>query len=358
MHNHPAAYQPRSKLKRAFVLIGVPVLLLALAGAYAIYWRIVAQQLQAGVEYWAAEQRALGNEVAFRWDGISGFPFRFAATFREPAILWRTPRGDLGWKGATLDARMAPWNLRRIDIESKGQHAFSFHLAGDESEWRLTTTGLNAVIGFHASGAVKDTAAMLQQPVLTQPNGTVLTSVAATLALERPEVPPTDFKMELGRIRLDVHGMALPAGKRLLTEDPVDSLALDATIKGPISAAPVKDALTAWRDAGGVVELNSFAFAQGPLGLTGNATLALDPDLQPEGAGTITGTGLRDAIEILIRDGLIPPDRALAARATIKALEKPGPDGKPQVTVGLTLQHHTVSFGPVPLFVLQPIVWP
>ena len=41
-----------------------------------------------------------------------------------------------------------------------------------------------------------------------------------------------------------------------------------------------------------------------------------------------------------------------------KALEKPGPDGKLQATVGLSLQNRTVSFGPVPLFALQPIEWP
>ena len=122
--------------------------------------------------------------------------------------------------------------------------------------------------------------------------------------------------------------------------------------------APLKDALTAWRDAGGVVELNGFAFTQGPLAVTGNATLALDAELQPEGAGTITTTGLSEALEILIRDGLIPADRALIARTTAKALEKPGPDGRPQATVGLSLQNRTVSFGPVPLFALQPIEWP
>ena len=35
-----------------------------------------------------------------------------------------------------------------------------------------------------------------------------------------------------------------------------------------------------------------------------------------------------------------------------------GPDGKLQATVGLSLQNRTVSFGPVPLFALQPIEWP
>jgi|SoiMetStandDraft_5_1073268.scaffolds.fasta_scaffold41409_2 hypothetical protein len=358
MHNHPTAYQPRSKLKQVFLLVGAVVLLAALVGGYYAYWRFVAQQLQAGVEAWAGQQRALGNEVAFEWDGISGFPFRFVATFRDPAIRWHAPREDVAWKGAAVRAEMAPWNLRRIEIKSNGQHDAALRLLDDGSEWRLATTGLTGAIDLHGSGALKGFTVALQQPDLTLPNGTPLSSAAATIALDQPETPPTDFNMPLGRVALDVRNMALPPSTRLLTEDPVDALSVDATIKGPMPLAPLKAALVAWRDAGGVVDLRHFAFAQGPLGLTGNATLALDPDLQPEGAGTVTSTGLGDAIEILIRDGLIPPDRALAARATVKALEKPGPDGKLQATIGLSLQNRTVSFGPVALFALQPIAWP
>jgi hypothetical protein len=198
----------------------------------------------------------------------------------------------------------------------------------------------------------------LQQPDVTLPDGTALASAAATIALDQPDTPPTDFNMPLARVIADVRGLALPPGTRLVTEDAVEALSFDATIKGPMPLAPLKDALGAWRDAGGVAELNSFAFAQGPLSVTGNGTLALDAALQPEGAGTITTSGLSEALEILIRDGFIPDDRALIARTTVKALEKPGPDGRLQAKVGLSLQNRTVSFGPVPLFALQPIEWP
>jgi hypothetical protein len=358
MHNHPTAYQPRSKLKQVFLLIGVLVVLIALAGGYYAYWRHVAQQLQAGVEAWAAEQSTLGNEVGFAWDGIGGFPLRFEATFHDPAIRWRGPREEGTWTGATLHAEIAPWNLRRIEVRSDGQHDASLRLAGDASEWRLAATGFAGAIDLHGSGRLRGFTLALLQPDVTAPDGRVLASAAATVMLDQPETPPTDFNMPLARVTLDLRGLALPPGTRLLTEDAVETLSFDATIKGAMPLASLREALAAWRDAGGVVELNSFAFAQGPLGVTGNATLALDAALQPEGAGSITTTGLSEALEILIKDGLIPDDRALIARTTAKALEKPGPDGKLQATVGLSLQNSAVSFGPVPLFALQPIVWP
>jgi hypothetical protein len=358
MHNRPTAYQPRSKLKQVFLLIGVAVVFAALAGGYIAFWRHVARQLEAGVEAWAGEQRALGNDVAFAWDGISGFPFRFEATLRDPSIRWHGPREEGTWMGAALHAEMAPWNLRRIEVRSDGLHDASLRLVGDPGAWRAATTGLAGTIDLHNSGLLRSVTLALQQPDLTLPDGTALASAAATVMLDRPETPPTDFNMTLARVTLGLRGMALPPGTRLVTEDAVETLSFDATIKGPMPLAPLKEALTAWRDAGGVAELNSFAFAQGPLSVTGNATLALDTALQPEGAGTITTTGLSEALEILIRDGLIPADRALIARTTAKALEKPGLDGRLQATVGLSLQNRTVSFGPVPLFALQPIEWP
>jgi hypothetical protein len=253
---------------------------------------------------------------------------------------------------------MAPWNLRRIEVQSDGQHDASLRLGGDPGEWRVATTGLAGTIDLYNSGLLRGFTLALQQPDATLPNGTALASAAATVMLDQPETPPTDFNMPLARVTLDLRSMALPSGTRLVTEDAVETLSFDATIKGPMPLAPLKDALAAWRDAGGVVDLNGFAFRQGPLGVTGSGTLALDAALQPEGAGTITTTGLSEALEILIRDGFIPADRALIARTTAKALEKPGPDGRVEAKVGLSLQNRTVSFGPVPLLALQPIEWP
>ncbi|MGH6893573.1 MAG: DUF2125 domain-containing protein, partial [Dongiaceae bacterium] len=346
MHNRLAGLNS----KRAFALIGGLVLLAAILAGYCVYWRYVARQLETGVATWAEQQRALGNEIAFEWSGIGGFPFRFAATFRQPSIRWRMPDAEIAWNGADLDAEMAPWNLHEIQLRSDGPHGATIRLPGDPSEWHVSTTGLAGTIGLYGGGALRGLTLALRQPDLSLPNGTALASAGATIMLEIPETPPTDFQMPLARVAVDLQRIAMPPGTRLLNEDPVEAMTIDAIVKGPVPLAPPKNALTAWRDTGGVVELSSFVFAQGPLSLTGNATVALDPDLQPEGAGTITTVGLGDAVEILIRDGLIPPDRALVIRATVKALEKPGPDGRPQAKLGLSLQNRTISFGPAPLF--------
>ncbi len=339
-------------------LIGALVVLAVLLSGYYAYWRYVAQQLEAGVEAWATQQRALGNEIAFEWSGIGGFPFGFAATFRQPRVRWRTPEAEITWTGADLDAEMAPWNLQLIRVQSDGQHNAALWLVGQSPEWRVSATGLAGQIDLHGNGAFRGFTMALQQPDVASPDGNVLASGTARIMMEIPQSPPADFHGPLARVMLDLERVAIPAGTRLLTEDPVQTVGVDATIMGPMPVAPLRQALAAWRDAGGVVELHRFTFAQAPLGLSGNATVALDPDLQPEGAGTVTASGLSAAIEILIRDGLIPPDRALTARTTAKALEKPGADGQLVATFGLSLQNRAVSFGPVPLLAMPRIEWP
>lgn len=358
MHNHPAPRaHPRAHPGRILAIAGIVVLLIAALGGYGYYWHYVARQLEAGVEAWAAEQSARGGQIGFAWDGIEGFPFRFAATFRQPALRWRTPNGEFTWSGADIAAEMAPWNLQAVDVRSTGHHDTTLQLPGDPALWRASASGFAGTIGFHDTGALRSLTIALQQPDVSLPNVAVA-SGEATLQLEVPATPPADFNAPFARVGLDLTRMATPPGTRLLTDGPVDTLGLDATIKGPIPAAPLRAALAAWRDAGGVVEVSRFAFAQGPLSLTGDATVALDADLQPEGAGTVNTVGLGEAVEILVRDGVIPPDRALVARATVKALEKPGADGKPTAKIGLSLQRQVVNFGPAPLFALQRIEWP
>jgi hypothetical protein len=357
MHNHAPAYQPRSRWRRVVLPAGALVLLTALVGGYYAYWRTVAGALETGIAAWAAQQRALGNEVAFDWDGIRGFPFGFATTFREPAIRWHAPQADFAWTGAALEAEMAPWNLRRIKVRSDGRHDAALRTS-EGSEWRTSATGLTGVVELQPNGTLRGVTLALRLPDLTQPDGSVLAGAEATWSLELPQSPPADFKAPLAQVSLAARTIMPPQGTQVLTEGPVETLSFDATLKGPMPRAPLRQALAAWRDAGGVMEVNGFGFAQGPLRLTGNATLALDSELQPEGAGTVTAAGLGETVELLIRDGIIPPDRALAARATAKALEKPGPDGRPQATIGLSLQNRTLRFGPVPLLTLQRIEWP
>lgn len=360
MHNRTSGNRAIRKLAIAGL-----VLLVLLAGGYAAYWFTVAAQLKAGVEDWAAYQRAQGNEVQFVWDGIEGFPFAFKARFQQPQLRLQGPAGEFAWSSGFLGAEMAPWDLRRVSFASPAQQVARLRRPGEAGDWRLiAAAGLDGALSYAANGAVRDLRLTLLMPDATRPDGTALAAGEARLHVQMPDQPPRDYTEPFATLEAELTKLLLPEGTRLLTTDPVERLAFNAVINGPVAvpvdvalAPPLTEILAGWRDRGGDVVVKSFGFAQGPLSLGGEATLALDQDLQLLGAGTVTATGLGETVEILLADGLIPADQALVARSTAKALERVGADGRKEAKFALSVQNRIVSFGPVQLFTLAPIDW-
>lgn len=359
MHNRP----PRNRAMPKLVIAGL-LLLVAIAGGYYAYWRYVAQQLEAGIEQWAADQRAQGGEVRFAWAGISGFPFAFQARFQQPQLRLRLPGAEFQWGSGFLAAEMSPWDLRSVRVASPAQQVFRFRQDRQPGEWRLIVAGLSGELRFPGTGALREIRVDLQLPDATRPDGLALAAREARLHVLLPDDPPRDYSMPFAMIEAELSKLLLPAGTRLLTTEPVEHASVSAIIRGPVAvpvdlatAPPLTEILAGWRDSGGDVEVKSFSFTQGPLALGGEATLALDGNLQPLGAGTVKASGLSEAVEILLKDGLIPADRALVARTTAKALERTGADGKPEAKFALSLQNGVLSFGPAPLLQVPPIEW-
>lgn len=357
MHNHPGM----SKATRRRIAVVASLAAILLLGGYYAYWRYVAGELASGIEAWAEDQRRLGNQVDFAWDGIGGFPFAFRAAFRQPDLRLSQTGAEVVWQGGDIVAEMAPWNLRRIRLSTESAQTLVLRAPEQAESWRVAATGMSGEIRLHGDGALAAVEALLRQPDVTLPDAAVIAAGEGRLAVALPEKAPVDYSQELAFVALDLTRMALPEGTQLLTADPVEQAGFEASIRGPVapldSAQPLAQVLGGWRDAGGDIEVKHFSFAQGPLAAEGEATLALDGDLQLLGAGTVTATGLAETVDILLADGRIPADQALLVRSTAKALERLGPDGKKEAKFALSVQNRIVSFGPVPLFMLPPIAW-
>lgn len=353
-------------------LVSVLAVVLVLGG-YSLYWQQVAVRLQNGVDQWVAEQRSAGATIDFHWNGISGFPFAFTADFTAVNILGRLGGTALSARTDHLQLNMSPINLQRIRLLcdspltviipglSLGQPA-----NGDNAPSAGTRFTLD-----QADGSIRLQKGSLAGATLDVNRGKldngqdVLSAASLHLDIQLPETPPHDFKDPAAMIDIAVGGVEMPADMPQLLPGPITQASLTGTIKGPLLPPPgtatpprLADLLAQWRDAGGVFDLSKVDFAQGPVALTGNGTLSLDKELQPEGAGTITATGLGDLIDLLTARGAIHHKDAGIAKAVINGLQKPGNNGRPEVTVGLTIQDRVVNFGFARLFKLAPIVWP
>ena len=104
------------------------------------------------------------------------------------------------------------------------------------------------------------------------------------------------------------------------------------------SGARLAEQAAAWRDGGGSLEIRHLALIWGPLDLTASATLALDDQLQPMGAGSARLVGYAETLDALAAHGAISRSAATAAKAVLSLLAHNPEDGSPpDVEVPLTL---------------------
>src|SRR3954462_2607621 len=94
----------------------------ALIGGYAGYWFIVAAQLEKGIGDWAAFQRQAGLTVAFERTPVTGFPFDFRTTFRQPHIAGAVSGQAFDWHGADTEAVVSPFDLHAMTLDGPGRH--------------------------------------------------------------------------------------------------------------------------------------------------------------------------------------------------------------------------------------------
>jgi hypothetical protein len=137
----------------------------------------------------------------------------------------------------------------------------------------------------------------------------------------------------------------------------IDDLAFGVTVKGAVPDGPLAQAIAAWRDAGGTIELDHLHLNWGGLGASATGTIALDQDLQPIGAFSGGIEGFDTILSALVEARRLGAEEAALAQIALSALAKPGPDGKPQITTSFTIQNGKMYLGPVKLGDPPRIIW-
>jgi hypothetical protein len=336
------------------MLLAAPLVLLA---ADTLYWQIAAHNLEDGFAAWVAAQRASGWTVAHQPPVRSGWPL--AAVLTLPAMSLEGGAeevpGGLSWKAETVVLRVALLRPGLLEIAAQGRQRVA---VADGPEIPYTAARLNLVMplqaapwpGFIDVAGDDLRAAMPAGGVATvgslrahgdfhpeAPSGEA--ALAFTLKAETVSPPP---------------GILRPLGSR------ITSLAVEGALNGPLQPGrTATDRAVAWRDGGGALELRRLSLVWGPLDLNASATLALDEQLQPMGAGTARVIGYAETLDALASHAVISRSAATAAKAVLSLLAHSPDDGSPpDVEVPLTLQYRTLSMRQVPLLRLPELDWP
>lgn len=344
----------RRRQKLWITLLAAPFLLLA---ADTLVWRIAAGKLEDGLAAWEAAQRAAGWTVQHGPPVRGGWPL--AATLSIPAmsLAGRGPAdpGELAWSADMLVLRVTLRQPGLLEVAPGGRQ-------------RLRLAG-NAEVPFTA------TRLRLAFPLRVEPWPAFADIVADDLHADMPiggDAGVQSLRLHLDlrsgaqsgepalAFSLEAEAISPPPGVARLLGPRIANLEVDGTLNGPVPAGrTLGEQAAAWRDGGGSLEIQHLALVWGPLDLTASATLALDDQLQPMGAGTARLVGYAETLDALAAHAAISRSAATATKAVLSLMAHNPEDGSPpDVEVPLTLQYRTLSMRQVPLVRLPEVDWP
>ncbi|MBI3446630.1 MAG: DUF2125 domain-containing protein [Magnetospirillum sp.] len=335
--------RPRSLLVILAGLILVP------AAGYAFYWFHAAGELRKGVDAFAAARRAEGWRVEFAQGRLFGFPGRIGLDLGETRLT--SPAG-FSWRSNGLSIVVPGLDPLNPRLELGTQH----DLAMGES-WRgiVTAASTTLLLRVDGDGDLHSFAFDAVSPVLEQPGAAPV--LASTLSVTydwlNPAAPgheTASVRFSLGLRDVDVAALAgLPLGRRF------ETVQLEGRIMGSIPEIAPLAALAAWSRDGGIVELDRFTVDWPPLALEGDGTLAFDHALQPQIATVARIRGWKEFMARLAQAGLIEPGMASAADFLLAILSRPDEQGRPTLTLALTLQDGYLYAGQARLMQVPPL---
>jgi hypothetical protein len=327
--------------------------LLVVGGGYTAYWFLVARRIEAGVIDWAQSQRADKIDLSWQKLRVRGFPAAFrvdlgSAALRDGAI---TPSPEV--HVPVLSGTARPWDFADWRLAAPDGFTADFAAAGGSKPPTLTARTADGVVSIEPEGGwtlwltLRDTTVAAAAPVLVG-------SANATLTI--PPRPSRGHPDPMMALAVEANQIKLPAAIAPLGYT-IDELDFAATEKGAIRGGKLADAVAAWRDAGGSIELDNLRVKWGALGATGTGTIALDQELQPTGGFSGAIQGYDQILTALVRNGQMRDSDAGLARIALTLFAKAGPDGKPEIRTAFRIQNGQMFLGPAKLGRLPRITW-
>jgi hypothetical protein len=192
-------------------------------------------------------------------------------------------------------------------------------------------------------------------------SGLGMTLDGLTADVSRPRLEPTGASDTSNPVSLSaligIDRLTLPEGVSLPLDRTVAAAHLALRVRGALPAGPPIPALTAWRDGGGTIEIDSLDLDWPPAAAVGNATIALDGALQPELAGTVKLRGASEVIDRAAAQRMMDRDAAKISKLALRLASKPTSNGESETKMAIGVQNRVLSVGPVPLLQVPEIEW-
>jgi hypothetical protein len=338
-------------MRRATIVVLIGILVVAF-GAYSAYWWVASGKIKLAAGDWAQVAHQKQIDVSWQDIRVAGYPFAFRLELSDAVLIDKAANPPIELRAPQLSASIWPWDFHDLWLAAP---------AGFRALAGTGTTPLVKLDADAADGAIAiagDGGATIWLD-LYQPKIDAAEKVSARVAsawIIVPAHPPASHSDPGIAVAALLHDLTLPAAPPEFSKT-VDELGFGVTMMGALPAGPLKEAMAAWRDAGGTLELDHLDLRWGAIGLTGSGTLALDGDLQPVGGFSGAISGYDQLLNALVAAGRVKASDARVARMALSLLGKAGPDGRPQISTSFAIQNGEMQLGPAKLGKAPHIDW-
>lgn len=392
MRNHPPEHDAKRAVepdtgapkRRLWLTLTVGVIGFLAAG-WTVAWQITAMMTEAALDRWMDDRRAVGDRLAHTGKPmLEGFPFEVRLRIEDP--VWELPHGTarLTLAGPTVTIANTPLAPTRLRIETPEALTAAFQApdgSGPERVVKITgeraltdldigprtiTAGTVLLTGVTATdqtgageilGTIDRLELSMRPPVETTPVETTPAEAGISQGARAADSVPISMMLEIGVDRL-----ILSDRFEVPFEGPADldaRVAVEGTLGTSLGASLNPAALALWRDQGGMFDIRAMSLRWEPMALVGHGTFGLDPMLRPEGAATVSASGLPGVIDRVVEMGRMTRGPASWLKlALIAGAKTPEEGGPPRVTLPLTIQGGVVSLGPAPIGRVGPVIGP
>jgi len=364
-------------MSRYRMFLPVAMLLLLFAG-YSGYWFLTADQVKKGIIVWAQEEEARGATARYDSLEVSGFPYRIIVRATNPVL--GDAEGTWRFESEVLEGYAQPFNLNHVIAQIGGPFTFerTRRLSGMTQRDRFEGEAESAQASFvfergglqrlavSLKGAEADHAVTARDAgggLIFSQNETMSAELLEIHTRRRPDAQaPEPEGAETPGMR---HQFALTTENMVWSGHPYKALGDTITrlnVRLWLNRAPddgglhLDEAFLAqWRDNGGTADIDAFDLVWGPLNLSVDGEVGLDPSNRLDGQVSLSLKGYDPLIEALVQAGSIPSERAEQVQKTLDMMAKRSAAGEKTATAPLTLDKGKVKLGPLTLGELPPV---
>ena len=303
---------------------------------YSAAWFVLATQMEKRLLHRLAAEQEHGVTITWKRHRTAGFPFEMRVLLRDFSLA---DKSGLTVSAPNFSLGAALGDINDLTLRSPAGMFVTVPAGQQRPALKAAISTVQGRIRLDASRL--DTLSLTLDNVLLVgllPDARAVTTETLSVYLDRPEDKPVNAMDPAGHLIVNADNTTLPDPAVPALGNAVRRVTLDAYLLGDLTGMD-QQAVKAWRDAGGTVNMEELSAEWGPLGIGLGGTLALDNDFQPLGSFSAKVTGFVPALDALVAERGINPDKASLIKAGLGLIARPEGDGDiPTLTVPLTVQ--------------------